>query len=95
MLLKFCVHSLFLSFWGVVNSGGFFVSSMYVLVLRQMFLVVCRDIFFAALPHRLLTVPKWSHNSVSKKCNSFQDFHFLLQDPRTPEGFQKGFRRGL
>ena len=26
---------------------------------------------------------------------SHQDFHFLLQDPRTPEGFQKGFRRGL
>ena len=24
-----------------------------------------------------------------------QDFHFLLQNPRTPEGFQKGFRRGL
>ena len=24
-----------------------------------------------------------------------QDFHFLLQDPPTPEGFQKGFRRGL
>ena len=24
-----------------------------------------------------------------------QDFHFLLQDPWTPEGFQKGFRRGL
>ena len=24
-----------------------------------------------------------------------RDFHFLLQDPTTPEGFQKGFRRGL
>ena len=23
-----------------------------------------------------------------------KDFHFLLQDPPTPEGFQKGFRRG-
>ena len=24
-----------------------------------------------------------------------QDFRFLLQDPRTLEGFRKGFRRGL
>ena len=24
-----------------------------------------------------------------------QDFRFLPQDPPTPEGFQKGFRRGL
>ena len=26
---------------------------------------------------------------------SSQDFHFLLQNPRTPEGFQKGLRRGF
>ena len=30
--------------------------------------------------------------SLRRQC---QDFHFLLQDPRSPEGFQKGFRRGL
>ena len=24
-----------------------------------------------------------------------QDFHFLLQNPRTPEGFEKGFQKGF
>ena len=24
-----------------------------------------------------------------------QDFHFLLQNPQTPEGFQKGFPEGV
>ena len=32
---------------------------------------------------------------VLSQCNNYdQDFHFLPQNPRTPEGFQKGFLKG-
>ena len=33
-------------------------------------------------------------NLVGAFIPSCQDFHFLLQNPRTPEGFPKGLRRG-
>ena len=42
------------------------------------------------------TTRLWEHVGTTYSRNVLgQDFHFLLQDPPTPEGFRKGFRRGL